>query len=206
MDEITELLGVEPAKFFIDPEGDPDHGIELVWRLERSTVNVKIGVDTVFTYIDLDQRTATRFETLDQLVRFLRDVDFRALLSQLPYSDEELAHLLDVSRPTVCRWRSGKHSPHPLLQQAIRAILEERGPSSMFPCSDPVLTIPLSMKIDPRIIEASVILSSMKEGPLRDQAKKALLDAITAKSTRSLEDIEKAIDSLDSLVEALEDD
>lgn len=66
--------------------------------------------------------------------------------------------------------------------------------------------IPSCMKIDPRIVEASVILSSMKEGPLRDQAKKALLDAITAKSTRSAEDIEKAIDSLDLLVEALEDD
>lgn len=70
---ITELLGIEPAKFFIDPEGDPESGIELVWRLEKSTINVKIKIEeTIFTYLDLEQKTVTRFETLDQLVRFLR--------------------------------------------------------------------------------------------------------------------------------------
>jgi predicted transcriptional regulator len=46
---------------------------------------------------------------------------FKSALTQLRMSEQEIADLLHVSRPTVSRWIRGKNLPH----QALRAPIVE---------------------------------------------------------------------------------
>ena len=34
-------------------------------------------------------------------------------------SEKELAHLVDASRPTIRRWKSGEGAPHPLMRPIL---------------------------------------------------------------------------------------
>jgi len=53
----------------------------------------------------------------------ISDSQFREMLcsgcEQLGYSDLEMAILLEVSRPTVTRWKAGTTVPRPLLRAYI---------------------------------------------------------------------------------------
>ena len=48
-----------------------------------------------------------------------------ANIQELGFSDEDAARLLDVSRPTIARWRKGLTTPHPDMQRGLITILHK---------------------------------------------------------------------------------
>jgi hypothetical protein len=52
---------------------------------------------------------------------------FKEIICDINMSDDELACLLDVSRPTITRWRAGATCPGKLIRECICEVIKEKG-------------------------------------------------------------------------------
>jgi len=61
---------------------------------------------------------------------FLSGGRFRSILAEgmdlLDLSDEDCAHLFDVSRPTVTRWRNGSTAPSRVVRRLVSDVLKKQ--------------------------------------------------------------------------------
>lgn len=51
--------------------------------------------------------------------------EFCDLINETSLSDDQLARLCDVSRPTISRWKRGVSAPHPLVRDIVVSRLYE---------------------------------------------------------------------------------
>ena len=51
--------------------------------------------------------------------------EFQKYVLSIPLSDEDLARLVDVSRPSVTRWRAGEAEPHEVIKKMMRRKVEK---------------------------------------------------------------------------------
>lgn len=55
----------------------------------------------------------------------MNDVEFQQLIANCGISDDDLAHILKLSRSTVDRWKRGVTSPHPLARASIEKAISK---------------------------------------------------------------------------------
>lgn len=68
-------------------------------------------------------------QTKEHLVHQIDDNEFKKmLLVRLhKFTDAEVARVIEISKPTVARWREGKNIPHPAVRSLLIRILDELG-------------------------------------------------------------------------------